>query len=72
MPQEVDPLSFFLFLPFYILNFLATTLPPLPQMPTVANATSSKGSYHNVEEWLIQELPNGTVKMTIHRKASRE
>jgi len=68
---EVDPLTFILFLPFYILSALLSSPPPFPQLPTVATATQSR-TYHNVEEWTIKEMSNGTVKMTIHRKAQRE
>jgi len=70
-PNEVDPITFILFLPFYILSSLLSTMPPLPQLP-VATATPSKTTFSNIEEWTIREMPNGTVKMTIHRKAQRE
>jgi len=50
-----------------------STLPPFPQLPTVATATSSpKTSFSNVEEWEIKEMADGTVKMVIHRRAQRE
>jgi len=72
MAQEVDPLTFILFLPFYILSSLLSTMPPLPQFPTVATATSPKTFYSNIEEMTIKEMPNGTVKIITHRKAQRE
>lgn len=36
-----------------------------------ASPLTGKGTYNNTEEWMIREMPDGSVKMIIHRKAQR-
>lgn len=81
--NAVDPLTFILYFPFYFVAFVASVLPPpqlqtqgswgfqfssLPtQTKTAPAQKAASGKASGREEWTIEELPNGGVRMIIQR-----
>jgi len=76
-PTPTDPITYLLSLPLYLLFLplqmlaMITQGISLPTLPAMRSPThrSSRTFYENIEEWILKEMPNGSLKITVHRKA---